>query len=85
MQVLCVTLEDFTGSGIPLEPGEIEIGSEYTVIDVEHFNGLPHYHFAERPKFIYDVRNFAVLPDQSADQMQEENKEAIINIETPVL
>jgi hypothetical protein len=41
------------------------------------------YQFIEcGPMYAYSAWRFATLPDATADEMAEENKEAIVNLET---
>lgn len=58
-----------------------EVGDEVTVLTKQVYEGAYYYTFSEYPGFAYDVKCFAVLPDQTAGEMQEESKEAIVNLE----
>jgi hypothetical protein len=60
-----------------------EIGDRCTVTEVSGKGKLKYYTLSEFPTYQeYDSRAFATLPDTSADEMQEQGHEAIINIET---
>lgn len=79
MKCICVTHKDFTpglGAGMSGIP---EIG-EVVTVERETFSidFIPCYKFYEYSGYVFDRRNFATLPEQSADEMQEESHEALI-------
>lgn len=63
---------------------ELEIFKEHFLPD----NGtrVPgiYFEFAEFSD-VFHAKNFAILPDESADEMSENEREAIVNIEKNVL
>lgn len=59
-----------------------EVGDELTVLDIEEPLGRTFYDLDGYPEFLYDSKFFAILPDTSADDMQEAEHEAIVNLET---
>lgn len=65
-----------------MAPYNVEIGDEYTITGEFKRNDGVYYELAERPSFCeYNSELFATLPDKSADEMREEEREAIINLE----
>lgn len=57
-----------------------EVLSEYTVLEeqVKPSTGAIYYRIAELdPEVAYHSELFAILPERSADEMQEENHESI--------
>lgn len=63
----------------------ISIGSEYTVVHQQQEPECMVYAlegFDQDDGF--DARLFAILPDISADEMQEEVREAIVNLEPAI-
>jgi hypothetical protein len=61
---------------------------ECTVVDQKRINGdgLPGYKLAEHsPDILYAAKNFAIIPEQDADAMQEAEKEGIVNLEKAVV
>jgi hypothetical protein len=59
-----------------------EVFDECTVTGTEKHMGHTMYFLAEHPGVSFRSIRFATLPEQSADEMQEEKHESIINIET---
>jgi hypothetical protein len=59
-----------------------EVGDKLHVIEAKVMYGLLFYDLEGYSEFLYDARYFATLPDDTADDMQEEEKEAIVNLET---
>jgi hypothetical protein len=61
-------------------PGEeVYESEEYTVIEEEAHCGETYYQLAERPEeILYHSSRFVRLSEADADEMQEENHEAII-------
>lgn len=87
MKVICVTEKDFTAGGVS-ESG-IKVGDEHEVvremIGIDNSGErIPCYKLVAfiNTTLVHDQRNFAILPDASADEMQEETREAIVNLET---
>jgi hypothetical protein len=59
-----------------------EIGDECTVIESNSDGEILYYTLAEHDyQFEYDSRGFATLPAESAEEMGEYEKEAIVNLE----
>lgn len=83
-QVRCVDyFRSANGCAIPEGYVMPDIGDECTVINDFMENGKRYYSLAGYPKeFGYNAVCFAILPDQSADEMQEQEREGIVNIET---
>jgi hypothetical protein len=87
MRVMCITGNDFTEGKAAAYDNIMEVGDEFTV-EREcvgyGVNGLKVacYKLAEVDFWLFDKRNFATLPDSTADDMQEVEKEAIVNFET---
>lgn len=85
MKVMLVTQQNFIGNmGYEPASGGPQLCEEYTVItECIGFTrlGAPVKCFmlAEFPEDeLYDQHNFAILPDATAEEMEEEVKEAII-------
>jgi hypothetical protein len=87
MRVMCVSHTMFDIDDLPYGPTDPQIGEICEVIgecpgyndgDVE----TPCYELAGYGEWVYDQRDFATLPDNTADEMQEEEREAILNLET---
>jgi hypothetical protein len=63
-----------------------QVGDICTVIETRRSGNLLFYTLAEHDFFNeFDSRAFATLPGLTAEEMSEETRESIINIETPVL
>jgi len=81
MKVMCVHQHWFNASNCKKFPLPV-IGSEYTVLEVvkKDFKGKPHetYRLKELPGFTYCTQGFAILPGLTAEDMQEQVREAII-------
>lgn len=61
------------------------VGEECTVVEawIDAFdNDDPVFEFAEYEGCIFSQRYFAVLPDTTADEMADAEREAIVNLET---
>lgn len=81
---MCVSLEDFTkGQAIGYIGNLMDIGDEFTVRaecigygknDCE----IPCYELAGFVNVAFDQRNFSVLPEDSADDMDAADHEAIV-------
>jgi hypothetical protein len=72
----------FALDGINKTP-PIEVGKIYNAIDEHHYSGRVYYILAEySDEYKWRSTAFATLPDSTADDMQEEEKEAIVNLET---
>jgi hypothetical protein len=87
MQVMCV--KPFNNNNIIEQCKNAprpDVGDEcqvtHTVMSRQGFN---YYMLKEFPGYNYLSTHFAILPEQSADQMQEENREAILNLETTIV
>jgi hypothetical protein len=56
---------------------------EYTILETHDYKGRAFYALVEFGDFyLYYSDHFATLPDSTADEMQEESREAIVNLET---
>lgn len=82
------------GKGINYTCPVIEIGYIVTVAKTLEYPEGTYYEFMEVPpkkignelhRFVYNAKNFAILPEPDADQMADEVKEAIVNIETAIV
>lgn len=62
--------------------GQVFVGNIYTVLEVREYNGEDYYALEEVKGILFFSEMFAILPDNSADEMAEEEKEAIANLET---
>lgn len=85
MQVMCINDSEFNKNrsvNVPV----LKVGDIVTVIAAyidTWDNNDPVYAFIEYGcNHIFSQRYFAILPEPSADEMQEEEKEAIVNLET---
>jgi len=74
MKLLCVTNKHYNNTKVPA----IEVGSEYTAIRGKQFSNGLFYELAEFPPevidgikriYFYHSKGFAILPDQSSDEM----------------
>ena len=83
MKCICVSQEQQILPEVP----HIEILEEVTAIAETTYDGNEYWNFAEydyaiidglKYKLWYDKRDFATLPEKSADEMQQEQHEAII-------
>jgi hypothetical protein len=69
----------------------IEVGERVTIIGEKSFAGFHFWRFEEYAgipgvcKYWYDKRGFATLPEPDADEMREEVRESIVNIETAIV
>lgn len=56
-------------------PPKMEVGDVYNVLDTYSYCGVSFYKLVEiGPDYGFDTKHFAVLPDQSADEMEEEEQ-----------
>jgi hypothetical protein len=90
MLVICVSHKMFDIGDLPYGPTDPQIGDTCEVIgECIGYNDsnieTPCYELAGYDEWVYDCRDFATLPDTTADEMQEETKEAIVNIETELV
>jgi hypothetical protein len=82
MNVICVQ-QLFSHPSNTYNPPMPEVGSEYVVIDEVRHGGFDLYVLAGFPSDCGYVKSgFATLPDSTADEMAEESREAIVNLET---
>jgi hypothetical protein len=58
-----------------------EVGDELTVLSVEEHYGRTFYDLDGYPEFLYDSKFFATLPEPDADNMKEEEQQAIVNLQ----
>jgi hypothetical protein len=85
MQVMCVLeANTIVKSGVN-DAANVHIGNEYTVVDTIEYGGEEYFKLSEVPGAYFSSKLFAVLPDASADEMQEEKYEAIVNLETELV
>lgn len=95
MKVICIN-EKWTDDG-SLEPEAPVFNEECLVTSCQYFdeniydrgeilvcNPAGIWYRLRGYKHQYHASNFAILPDKSADEMSQESKEAIINIEQPL-
>jgi hypothetical protein len=62
------------------------IGDLCTVVEVATKLHGTFYTLAEFPDYMeYNAQGFAILPEPDADEMREEVREAIVNIETALV
>lgn len=54
------------------DQGQVHVGSVYTVLEVKEYNGEDYYSLEEVKGILFFSEMFAVLPDATADEMQEE-------------
>lgn len=78
MTVMCINHQRF-GDTIPYGPEDPQIGDECTVLNIcvgydNDGDEAPCYELEGYgdDDYVYDQRNFAVLPDTTADEMEEE-------------
>lgn len=83
MDVMCVTPILTTETGCENYPRP-EVGDKDTVIRVRpHWSGATYFTLVRFGDSIgFNTKHFATLPDASADEMAEVEKEAIANLET---
>lgn len=66
-----------------MPPPKMEVGDVFNVLDAYSYCGVSFYKLVEFGfDYGFDTKHFAVLPDQTADEMAEVEKEAIVNLET---
>jgi hypothetical protein len=84
MRVMCVTLKDFTnGRGIQDIADYMAVGDEFNLIckcvgygvNDEKFNC---YELEGINDVVFDIRNFAIMPEADADQIEDAEREAIV-------
>lgn len=57
--------------------------NDYTVMETLNVYGKDYHVLAEcGSEFLYEAAFFAILPEPDADEMKEEEFEAIVNLET---
>lgn len=82
MRVLCIQEPNtIVKCGIN-DTAQVHIGSEYNAADAIEYEGEYYYKLEEIPGALFHERLFATLPDQTANEMAEESREAIVNLET---
>lgn len=100
MKVICIN-EDWRDDGKSYDFATPVFGSEQEVIscayrerqdttDPKHGTTFTsragvYYELRGFPGLEFHAMNFAILPDTDAEQINQEQKEAIINIETPLV
>lgn len=62
----------------------VAVGSEYTVVISQREPEGLYYALEGFGDIGFNARCFATLPEPSAEEMREEVRESIVNIETPV-
>jgi hypothetical protein len=77
-QVMCVFIGSQPEYGPEDEPMMISVGSEYTVISKWNPVCGPHYELSHQLNVMYPVEFFATLPEATADEMQQQEFEAIL-------
>lgn len=78
MRVICIN-EDWRPSDDVKDLDHPYTGGEYDVVEEGVFHGVAYFTLAGfQPNHGFAQINFATLPDQTADQMQEQEKEAIL-------
>lgn len=89
LKVICINHARFGRDTFPYGPDDPQIGDECTVLNMcigycKDGSEAPCYELEGYggDEYVYDQRNFATLPDTTADEMQEAEKEAIVNLET---
>lgn len=85
MRVLYISNTDHTGGHALYDGGpDLQIGSEYNVeyetlgYGKNGYGPVKCFKLVEVEYYVFDQRNFATLPDQTADDMESETKEAIV-------
>lgn len=81
-QVICAFIGSLGQYGPEESPIRVSVGTEYTVISRFKDVGGWYFELSHDLGVGYPTEFFATLPEQSADEMQQEKHEAIINIET---
>ncbi len=83
MRVMLVRKFTQPSIGSGMCPPKMEVGDVFNVLDEYNFCGTLFYKLVEFGNgYGFDSRHFATLPDNTADEMAEESKEAIVNLET---
>ena len=87
LRVMCVNHDLFGDAVMPYGPTDPQIGDECEVVKeaIGYDNNdkpTPCFDLKGFSRYYYDQRNFATLPDSTADEMQEADQEAIVNLET---
>lgn len=83
---MCVQTANYNSTKGVIIDSPIEIGSEYIAIGELHEQGVVAY-FLEGFNLLhaFDVNLFAILADLSADDLQEQERECIVNLENAVV
>lgn len=97
MTVLCID-EKWRGDGKPTPQDAPVFNEQCLVTDCRYYeqeivtyggisflNAPGIYYRLSGYKHQYHASHFAIIPEQSADEMSEEKREAIINIETQAI
>lgn len=82
MRVICIN--DNWDASESAEGGPLpEFMGEYIILETHNYKGHTFYCLVEFGDFyLYHSDHFATLPDATADEMAEVEKEAIVNLET---
>lgn len=84
---MCISHKLFDIDFLPMGADDPQVGEECNVIESCIGYGelgieSPCYELEGYGEWVYDQRNFATLPDSTADEMEEEQHESIANLET---
>lgn len=90
MKIMCVAKLTMVKKDRKMLNGKVytcpEIGDECTVIESNKRGELIYLTLAEHDyQFEYDSRAFATLPTADAEEIDQQEKEAIVNIETEIV
>lgn len=77
MRVMCINHDCFDIGDLPYGPDDPQIGEDYNVIEScigYSDSGIesPCFELEGYGPWVYDQRNFATLPDETADEIEEE-------------
>jgi hypothetical protein len=83
MRVMCIRKFIRPSITEDMPPPKMEIGDIFNVLDTYSYCGVSFYKLVEFGfDYGFDTKHFIILSESTADEMQEECKEAIVNIET---
>jgi hypothetical protein len=87
-KVICV--KEFNNADIKQEYKSAprpDVGDICEVFDVvnDGIPEVPYYKLYEFPGYGYRYEHFATLPERDADEMREEVRESIVNLETSIV
>lgn len=82
MNLLCINQPSVLIKSGQNDTAKIYVGNMYTLEYAYDYFGETYFKLAEVEGAMFYEGHFATLPNATADEMEEESKEAIVNLET---